>query len=333
VNREPAPLDPGQDDDLPGVPAGPGDFPELGSPRRRLLPPWTDPMDDPAVREAYLAPLADEEDPGDLDLYQDPDNAPPPGLDDVQLAALIAEAKEVTAARIRSEAHAARLGMTGALAAVGAVIGRRGPGMPGSAQSFPGEYVGPPAGFATGKPLDTAPGCAALGLFADDAARDDDRYAGATSDKVLGAICAWDRVEAHASARKHAAVAELIRHRPARGCVPEGPAEMPTAWDEFSLVEAAGSRIEEVRITRPLDQVFYACAIVQRPSGPREVDSRPSDAVTLALATGVPIRVDSKLFDPAAAADHLEESTSYPVATADIAAEHQQRLREQWTRP
>ena len=95
-----------------------------------------------------------------------------------------------------------------------------------------------------------------------------------------------------------------------------------------SLVEAAGARIEEVRITRLMDKVFYACAIVQGPGGPREVDSRPSDAVNLALATGVPIRVDSKLFDPAAAADHLESATSLPVATADIATETQQRLRE-----
>jgi len=95
-----------------------------------------------------------------------------------------------------------------------------------------------------------------------------------------------------------------------------------------SLVEAAGARIEEVRITRLMDKVFYACAIVQGPGGPREVDSRPSDAVNLALATGVPIRVDSKLFDPAAAADHLEQAASYPVATADLATETQQRLRE-----
>jgi bifunctional DNase/RNase len=69
--------------------------------------------------------------------------------------------------------------------------------------------------------------------------------------------------------------------------------------------------------------------IVQGPAGPREVDSRPSDAVTLALATGIPIRVDSRLFDPAATAQHRADSSSYPVATADIAAEMQQRLAEQ----
>jgi RNA polymerase sigma factor (sigma-70 family) len=100
-----------------------------------------------------------------------------------------------------------------------------------------------------------------------------------------------------------------------------------------SLVQAAGSRIEEVRITRLLDQVFYACTIVRGPAGPQEVDSRPSDAVTLALATGAPIRIDSRLFTAPGAADHLEECESYPVATADLAAEMQQRLRDQHTAP
>jgi hypothetical protein len=52
----------------------------------------------------------------------------------------------------------AQFGHTAVLAAVGAELtGRRGPGMPGSAQSFPGVYASPAAGFASGKPLDAAP--------------------------------------------------------------------------------------------------------------------------------------------------------------------------------
>ena len=45
---------------------------------------------------------------------------------------------------------------------------------------------------------------------------------GVSDDEVLGVLCAWDRVEAHAAARKHAAVAELIRRRPAPGYAPRG---------------------------------------------------------------------------------------------------------------
>ena len=47
-------------------------------------------------------------------------------------------------------------------------------------------------------------------------------------------ICAWDRVEAAVAAGKHAAVAELIRRRPAAGCALAGPAQMPEGWDEFT---------------------------------------------------------------------------------------------------
>ena len=239
MNQEPAPLDPGQDDDLPGGLAGPVDVPEPDPPGWRPLPPGNDPMDDPAVGEAYLDWLAEDEYPGDPDEEEDPDCAPPPGLDDAELAALIAEAREVTADQARADAVAARIGLTAAMAAVAAGIGRRGPGMPGSARSFAGEYTSRAAGFATGKPLDTAPGCTALGLFAEDAADEDGRYADAADDEVLGLICAWDRIEANASARKHAVVAELIRRRPARDCAVEGPARMPAAWDEFTGAELA----------------------------------------------------------------------------------------------
>ncbi len=50
----------------------------------------------------------------------------------------------------------------------------------------------------------------------------------------MGVICAQDRVEANASARKHAAIAELIRRRPAPGAAVDGPAQMPESWDEFT---------------------------------------------------------------------------------------------------
>ena len=52
-------------------------------------------------------------------------------------------------------------------------------------------------------------------------------------------ICGWDRVQAHAAARKHAAVAEFIRRRAEPGHPLEGPGRMPAAWDEFAPVELA----------------------------------------------------------------------------------------------
>jgi hypothetical protein len=192
-------------------------------------PDW---MDDPA----YLAMRAADEDPGDLDL-EDPDDDPPPDADPGELAA---EAARIACDQERAAAVMAGLGLTAAMAAdAAAAVGRRGPGMPGSAESFPGVYSSRASGFASGMPLDVAPGCLVLGQFAEEAAGEDDRYPGASDDELAGAIAAWDRVEAYASSRKHAAVAELIRRRPGRGCAPAGPAQMPEAFDEFTPRELA----------------------------------------------------------------------------------------------
>jgi RNA polymerase sigma factor (sigma-70 family) len=95
-----------------------------------------------------------------------------------------------------------------------------------------------------------------------------------------------------------------------------------------SLVQAAGSQVSEVRITRLLEQVFYASVVVRGPDGAAAVDSRPSDAVNLALAAGAPIRVDSELFSVAVSDDEYRKLESYPVVTAEIVTEARQRIRE-----
>ena len=154
---------------------------------------------------------------------------------DYDLDAIIAECRRVTAEKAAAVARAARLGLPGGQPIP---LGRRGPGQPGSARRSPREYLSRAAGFAAGMLLDVMPGCGALAGFAAEAAGDDDRYDGASDDEVAGVISAWDRVEAYASARKHAAVAELIRRRPEPGCAPEGTAGMP-AGDEFTATEVA----------------------------------------------------------------------------------------------
>jgi RNA polymerase sigma factor (sigma-70 family) len=97
------------------------------------------------------------------------------------------------------------------------------------------------------------------------------------------------------------------------------------------LVEAAGSRINEVRITRLTDSIFYAVVEVESPAGPREVDARPSDAVNLAVGTGAPIRVNTELFGTAYE-DGDQVTLQFQGATADIAAEARQRMAEAVTR-
>ena len=98
------------------------------------------------------------------------------------------------------------------LAVEAAATGRRGPGQPGSARVFPGESSSPAAGFGPGLPLDVLPGCAGLALAADAAGADG--FAGVSDAELIGVLCAWDRIESHAAARKLAAIAEVGRRNP-----------------------------------------------------------------------------------------------------------------------
>jgi Domain of unknown function (DUF222) len=127
------------------------------------------------------------------------------------------------------------------LAAEAVMTGRRGPGMAGSARIFPGESSSPAAAFGPGMALDVTPGCAGLAVAADAAAGDDDGFAGVPDAELLGVVAAWDRVEAHAAARKLAAVAELYRRRPEPGCEPQKPGRMPVVCEEFTATELAAA--------------------------------------------------------------------------------------------
>ena len=154
-------------------------------------PAWTrpDPMT-PEDREAWLDWVCEhDEPPGEED---DEDFAP---LTPEELA----EIREATADEL--------------LAVEAASAGRRGPGQPGSARVFPGQSSSPAAAFGPGMALDVLPGCAQLAVAADAAAAADS-FAGVSEGELVGVLCAWDRVEAHAAARKLAVVAELARRNP-----------------------------------------------------------------------------------------------------------------------
>ena len=121
------------------------------------------------------------------------------------------------------------------LAVEAATTGRRGPGQPGSARVFPGRSSSPAAAFGPGMPLDVLPGGPALAVAADAAAGDDGQFAGVSEAELLGVVCAWDRVEAHAAAHKLAAIVELARRNPA----PED-AEFTADQVAYALGESRG---------------------------------------------------------------------------------------------
>ena len=132
------------------------------------------------------------------------------------------------------------------LAVEAATTGRRGPGQPGSARIFPGQSSSPAAAFAPGMPLDVLPGCAGLAVAAD-AAAGDGRFAGVSEAELVGVACAWDRVEAHAGARKLAAIAELARRNPA----PEDE-EFTADQVAYALAESRGRAGDLVDLAQTL---------------------------------------------------------------------------------
>ncbi len=252
VDQAPAPQDPGRDE-------------TSQNPLPFSTPDW---LDD-AEWAAVVAARVDEEEPSDPDLEEDPP-------DWESLDAIIAEAREISAAEARDAAYAARMVYDGGFGAVGAAPGPRGPGNPGSSASFPGEHASPAAGFGSGFALDTAPGCLALGEFAAAVAGEGDRYPGATDDEIMGVICALDRLEAHVVACKLGAVGEFIRRRPGRDDDPQdsgqgaahGPAKggseatvaggmPPQGWDEFAVKELAWALAESLDAAERLMATAY----------------------------------------------------------------------------
>lgn len=67
------------------------------------------------------------------------------------------------------------------------------------------------------------------------------------------------------------------------------------------LLEAVGARVERVLVSSLRERTFYGVVSVVSADGrPSELDSRPSDAINLAVRAGAPIFVDDGVFDDAA---------------------------------
>jgi len=94
------------------------------------------------------------------------------------------------------------------------------------------------------------------------------------------------------------------------------------------LLAAAGAAVEEVRIVRLADTIFYAEAVL---AGGTAVDARPSDALNLALVTGAPILVDDAVLEQAAEGEReiaaeLERALASERDARAIAADERERF-------
>ena len=64
-----------------------------------------------------------------------------------------------------------------------------------------------------------------------------------------------------------------------------------------SVIEHMGGRIERVVINDLKDHTFYARLLVRQDGKVLDIDSRPSDAIALGVATEVPIYVEDHVLD------------------------------------
>jgi bifunctional DNase/RNase len=93
-----------------------------------------------------------------------------------------------------------------------------------------------------------------------------------------------------------------------------------------SLLQAAGTSLREVRVSRLADLTFYAEVVLADGTA---VDARPSDAIPLALlagAGGVPILVDPAVLDEA---DRPKPGWEDEIAAADASTEGSRVLADE----
>ncbi|GJM19722.1 MAG: hypothetical protein DHS20C14_19350 [Phycisphaeraceae bacterium] len=79
------------------------------------------------------------------------------------------------------------------------------------------------------------------------------------------------------------------------------PIKRPQTHDLLAnVVEALGGEIESIEITHLEEHTFFARLNIRRAEGDTiDVDARPSDAIALGIASGVPIYVSEEVIEAA----------------------------------
>jgi bifunctional DNase/RNase len=77
-------------------------------------------------------------------------------------------------------------------------------------------------------------------------------------------------------------------------------ASRPLPYDLMrSMIDDMGATVERIAVTDLSDDVFYARIVLEQNGREVEIDSRPSDAIALAVRARVPILVDESVMDKA----------------------------------
>jgi bifunctional DNase/RNase len=77
-------------------------------------------------------------------------------------------------------------------------------------------------------------------------------------------------------------------------------ASRPLPYDLMrTIIDDMGGSVERITVTDLSDDVFYARIVLRQNGREVEIDSRPSDAIALAVRARVPILVDESVMDKA----------------------------------
>jgi bifunctional DNase/RNase len=90
-----------------------------------------------------------------------------------------------------------------------------------------------------------------------------------------------------------------------------------------ALLDHLHAHVDHVEVTALLDGTFHAELALQGPAGERRIDSRPSDAIALAL------RVDAPVF---ASEDVLDEAGTIPSVVTDADAVDEEAIEAEVAR-
>jgi len=111
----------------------------------------------------------------------------------------------------------------------------------------------------------------------------------------------------------------------------------PTPYDlTVQLLDFGAMKIDRVAVTALRNNLYYATMSVWSPGGSREMDARPSDAISIALLTGAPIFVAPEAFketeieNPTRAVPKLEEANNEAVAKGMLPSEQPDSAEMEW---
>ncbi len=74
-----------------------------------------------------------------------------------------------------------------------------------------------------------------------------------------------------------------------------------------NILDNLKATVEKIVVNDLVDNTYYACIYIRTENGIMEIDSRPSDAIAIALRMEAPIYVEEKVFEKAKVFDENEK--------------------------